>query len=116
MYLDFERFIAEDTKIVLYPTDDAFGPYGFDCSPALPSTLTITDATATAYLYSAGTFIEYSNLVEPGSVTLTGDTTLQLKLQAVDLPVGEYYLKLTLTLSNGGTKNLLAGEISVNYF
>ena len=119
--LDFPRLDDQQDKIIIRPADDAWGPYSFDVSGALPSGVTVSSAEATAYLDNGdGTYSEVASLIEPGSpaVTVTGDTTLQLKLQGKDSEgaahaAGDYYLKLTLTLSNSGIKTLVFGPIIV---
>ena len=113
MRLDFPRLEKTNELIVIRPGDDAWGPYSFDVSGAVPSGVTVSSVTATAYLDSSGTYTEAATLIEPGSVSATGDTTIQLKMQAASLEAGTYYLKITLTLSNSGVKSLLFGPVYV---
>lgn len=114
LHLDFP-LMQQPSGIVLRSGDDAWGPYSFDCSGAIPGGESISSAEATAYMYDDGTYTEAETLIEPGSITLTSDTDVQLKLQAADLDAGNYYIKLTLTLGTGGVKSLICGPVIVEY-
>jgi hypothetical protein len=121
MHLDFDRLTQPHERIALRPGDDAWGPFAFDVSGALPSGVTVSSAAATAFLDGGdGTWSEAVELIEPDSVSVTGDAALQLKLQGTGasgaLAAGEYLLQLTLTLSNGGTRTLLFGPVIVESF
>lgn len=101
-----------DPQIVLRVTDDNWGPFEFDCSPGLPDGITINDATATCYMSSSG--VEVSSLIEPGSISILNGMTVSLAFQVgPEVIVGDYYLALVLSLSNGGTKKLIFGLITV---
>ena len=113
MRLDFPRLEKPNELIVIRPGDDAYGPYSFDVSGAIPSGLAVSSVTATAYLDSSGTYTEAATLIEPGSVSATSDTTVQLKLQADSLEAGTYYIKITITLDSGAIKGLLFGPVYV---
>ena len=120
MYLDFDRIEKISDRIVIRPDDDAWGPYEFQASGALPSGVTVFSAAATAYLYADSAYTEVPGLIEPGSVNVGEDTKVVLRLQGTangtPLTAGNYYLKLTLTLSNSGTKTLTFGPIIVESF
>lgn len=123
MHLDFPSIEQRPKeRIVLRPADDAFGPYGFDVSGALPAGVTLTDVSATAFLEgSDSTWTEAPDLIEPESETVTGDGSLQLKLQGSNdsgdaLASGRYVIQLTLSLSNSGTRTLLFGPVLVEAF
>ena len=121
MHTDFQAPKSHEL-ITLRPADDAWGPYEYDVAPALPDGVTLQSVSATAHRRgSDGTWTEAPELVEPDSETVTGDATLQLKLQGTDeegsaLQAGDYYLSLTLSLSNGGTKELVFGPIILEAF
>ena len=110
MNTDFKEPTAR-APLILRPGDDAWGPFALDCSPALPDGVTVSSADATAYL--DGT--EDSDLVEPGSISVSDGTTVQLKLQAPssDVPTGIYYVDIELTLTNGAVKHLAFGPVKV---
>lgn len=108
---DFRRRTL-GAQILLRPDDDAWGPFGFDCEPSLPSGVTISSVSATCYTPN-GT--EEPNLIEVGSESVSDGTTVQLKFDVTSssIAAGDHYLALVLTLSNGGTKNLAFGPITV---
>lgn len=121
MNLDFPRLDSYKDQIIVRPGDDAFGPYGFKVSGALPTGVTLTDASATAYLYANDSYTEKSDLIEPESVNVVGDYTVQVKFQGKNSEGnahvnGSYYLKLKTTLSNSGVKTFVAGPIIVESF
>lgn len=101
---------ALKNPLTLRTGDDKWGPFEFDCSPALPGGDAITEASASAYDEEGGE----ASIVEPESVTVVGETSVQLRLQAGGLiDAGKYYLRLELTLTSGGTKYLRFGPIQV---
>jgi hypothetical protein len=106
---DFRGPTAQ-SPLILRPGDDDWGPYVLDCSDGLPSTVTISSATVEAYNFAGGS----AALVESGSVSVVDSTSVQLNLQAADdIAAGEYHLRVILTLSNGGTKYLTFGPVTV---
>lgn len=93
----------------LWPGDDAWGPFEFDISPALPEGVTITDVSGEAYFEDSP-----MPLIEPETLQTIDDTTLQVKFQVpTDFEAGQYYLRLKLTLSNDAIKYLRFGPITV---
>ena len=95
--------------LTLRPGDDAWGPFKFNCTGQIAEGVTITSVSVTAY-DSSGT---EASLVE-SSTSVVDDTYVQLYLQAPDgISAGEYYLRFELTLSNGGTRWLRFGPVTV---
>lgn len=99
-------------QILLRVDDDNWGPFEFDCSPGLPSGVTISEVSATCY---TPTGAEAPSLIEANSETISNGTTVQLNFDVTSSSIvaGDYYLALVLTLSTGGTKNLAFGPITV---
>lgn len=107
---DFKRRTV-GPQLILRADDDNWGPFEFDCSPGLPEGVTISSVTATCYNIAGE---EEPNLIELNSVSVKDLTTVQLYFQVpAEVVVGDYHLFLTLTLSNGGVKNLAFGPITV---
>ena len=106
---DFEGPDLND-PLILRLGDDAWGPFQFDCSTALPDGVTITDVAAICYDSDQ----EEIDLIEAETLQVVNDTSIQLKFEIVeDTPVNYYYLKFELTLSNEGTKYLHFGPFYV---
>jgi len=102
--------ISSREPLILRPGDDAWGPFGVNCEPHLPTGAVIDSVSATAYL--DGT--EVPDLIEPDSETTTGDTDIQIKFQATgDVAAGIYYVDIELTLVGGAVKHLAFGPVKV---
>lgn len=109
MITDFTSPTAR-APLLLRPGDDAWGPFALDCSQALPEGVTVSSADATAYLDGE----EVSDLIEPGSVSVSDGTTVNIKFQATgEVGTGTYYVALELTLTNSAVKHLAFGPVKV---
>lgn len=116
MELDFRQ-----ENILIRPGTDKWGPYSFDFSNALPPGTIISNVTATAYMKTGSdTWSEKPELIEPGTISITGNTTIQLKLQGTGtsgpLATGWYFLQIVLTLDSGAVHPFIFGVIKVESF
>jgi len=100
---------TEKVPLTLWPGDEDYGPFKFDCSGACATGITISDATITACRDD-----ESRDLIAPGSQAID-ETDVYLKFSVKDdKDAGSYFLRFELTLSNGATKWLRFGPIVVN--
>lgn len=107
---DFKQETA-GAPLVLRVGDDAWGPFSFDVSEQLPSGITVDSVEISSYLDGETPDTE---IIESGSSSVDGDTTVEVKFQAPDgIEEGEYWVDIKLTLSDNSIKHLAWGPVKV---
>ena len=97
--------------LTLWPGDENYGPFDFDCAPSIPPGVTITSATVKTYLDG-----EEVDLITEGSVSVSGSVVSWRFTVPEAAAPGSYYWRIDAQLSNmaaGETKTLRGGPITV---